>query len=55
MEGARKISPLQVRFPPELKDWLKAQALQNRRSLNSEIVALLEQTRANAPVMNRVQ
>lgn len=47
MEGARKISPLQVRFPPELKEWLKAQAINNRRSLNSEIVALLEQSRAN--------
>jgi len=55
MEGARKISPLQVRFPPELKEWLKAQALQNRRSLNSEIVALLERTRADRPGVNSVQ
>lgn len=47
MEGARQISPLQVRFPPELKEWLKAQAVTNRRSLNSEIVALLEQARAS--------
>jgi len=50
MQGARKISPLQVRFPPELKEWLKDQAQQNRRSVNSEIVALLERTRASMPV-----
>jgi predicted HicB family RNase H-like nuclease len=55
MEGARKISPLQVRFPPELKEWLKAQALQNRRSLNSEIVTLLEQVRASVEASTGVQ
>lgn len=46
MDGARKIPPLQVRCPPELREWLKAQAAQNRRSLNSEIVARLELSRA---------
>lgn len=53
MEGARKISPLQVRFPPELKEWLKAQAVNNRRSLNSEIIALLELGRANVSAERR--
>jgi predicted HicB family RNase H-like nuclease len=46
MDGARKIAPLQVRCPPELREWLKAQAAENRRSLNSEIVARLEASRA---------
>jgi hypothetical protein len=41
MEGARNITPLQVRCPPELREWLKACAVQNHRSLNSEIVTLL--------------
>lgn len=45
MEGARQISPLQVRLPLELREWLKAEAERNRRSLNSEIVARLEASR----------
>jgi predicted HicB family RNase H-like nuclease len=45
MEGARKISPLQVRCPPELHQFLKEQAKLNRRPLNSEIVARLEMSR----------
>jgi hypothetical protein len=35
-----------LRLPPELKTWLEAQAKANRRSLNSEIVYRLEQSRA---------
>jgi predicted HicB family RNase H-like nuclease len=50
MEGARKISPMQVRLPPELKEWLKVEAAKNRRSLNSEIVARLEATKNIEPV-----
>lgn len=46
MEGARKISPLQVRMPPELREWLKSEAAKNHRSLNSEIVARLETSKA---------
>ena len=42
MQGARNITPLQVRCPPELREWLKVSAAQNHRSLNSEIVAMLE-------------
>ncbi len=42
MEGARGINPLQIRLPHELREWLKAEAERNRRSLNSEIVARLE-------------
>ena len=34
-----------LRLPPELKAWLEAQAKVNRRSLNSEIVFRLEQSR----------
>jgi predicted HicB family RNase H-like nuclease len=46
MEGARKISPLQVRMPPELREWLKSEAARNHRSLNSEVVARLEASKA---------
>jgi len=45
MEGARQISPLQVRLPLELREWLKAEAARNHRSLNSEIVMRLQASR----------
>lgn len=37
--------PLGVRLPDELKQWLKHQAVDNRRSLNAEIVMRLEESR----------
>jgi hypothetical protein len=40
-----EIAPFGVRMPPELKDWLKQRAERNRRSANSEILALMEQAR----------
>lgn len=38
----RKISPVAVRLPPEFRARLSELAAQNRRSMNSEIVVLLE-------------
>ncbi|KAF3999172.1 Arc family DNA-binding protein [Glaciimonas immobilis] len=46
MEGARKIPTLQVRLPEQLKVWLKHKSVDNRRSLNSEVVTRLEESRA---------
>lgn len=37
--------PLGVRLPDELKQWLKHQAVDNRRSLNAEIIVRLEASR----------
>lgn len=37
--------PLGVRMPDELKLWLKHQAIDNRRSLNGEILVRLEESR----------
>jgi hypothetical protein len=34
-------TPTALRMPPDLKEWIKALAQANRRSLNSEIVTLL--------------
>ena len=34
-----------VRLPEPLKEWLKAQAIHNRRSQNAEIVFRLEQAK----------
>lgn len=43
----REIKPLGVRMPEELKQWLKDQAEKNMRSLNSELVIRLQESRAN--------
>lgn len=34
-----------IRLPNELRDWLKHQAIDNRRTLGNEIVFRLEQSR----------
>jgi hypothetical protein len=43
-------SDLQVRFrlPEDLKEWLRKQAEQNVRSMNGEVVALLNAARRSA-------
>lgn len=38
-------TPLVVRMPDELRLWLKQQAVDNRRSLNSEVLFRLEESR----------
>jgi hypothetical protein len=45
MQGNGKLAPSPIRLPQDLKDWLKHQAINNRRSLNSEVVARLEDSR----------
>lgn len=45
MKGAGLLKPSPVRLPQELKDWLKHQAIDNRRSFNGEVVARLEDSR----------
>lgn len=45
MQGNKTIAPSPVRIPAELKQWLKHKAVDNFRSLNSEIIARLEQSR----------
>lgn len=36
-----QIMPTPVRLPPDLKEWVKASAHANRRSVNAEIITLL--------------
>lgn len=45
MQGAREMKPLGVRIPDELRQWLKHQAVDNRRSLNAEILVRLDESR----------
>ena len=40
---ARSDEQTNLRFPKELKDWLRQQAVDNKRSLNSEVIVLLQQ------------
>lgn len=46
MQGASKLSPVQVRLPEDLKKWLKHKAVDNLRSLNSELVTRLQESKA---------
>jgi hypothetical protein len=41
----KQIAPTPVRLPSELKEWIKARAEINLRSLNAEIIALLIRAR----------
>ncbi|MBS9779917.1 MAG: Arc family DNA-binding protein [Moraxellaceae bacterium] len=41
----RNINPFGLRIPKELKTWLQQQAKLNKRSLNSEILIRLEQSK----------
>lgn len=45
MEGARSAPQFSLRMYRELKDWLAHKAIDNHRSLNSEIIARLEESR----------
>lgn len=43
-----EVSRTQVRIPTDLMDWLKEQAKQQNRSMNSQLVELLAQVRRKA-------
>jgi len=40
------ITPFGLRLPPELKQWLSGKAQTNHRSMNSELIYRLEESRA---------
>lgn len=40
---SRAIAPFGLRMPPALKAWVTERAARNRRSLNAEIVRILEE------------
>lgn len=41
----RDVTSLWLRVPPEVHAWVKKEAVNNRRSVNSEILVCLEETR----------
>lgn len=45
VDVARRIVPTQIRMPDELILWLKHRAVDNYRSMNSEVVARLQESR----------
>ncbi|WP_367280635.1 Arc family DNA-binding protein [Pseudomonas sp.] len=44
----RDLSRTQIRFPCELMEWLKQQAREQNRSMNSQLVEIVEQARVKA-------
>lgn len=56
MESNRSMeAQVKVRLPAELKTWLQHQALDNRRTLNSEVVLRLEQSQARQTTQGETQ
>lgn len=45
---SNKSPPFTVRMPEKLRKWLEEQAKKNYRSLNSELVARLEESKKEA-------
>ena len=43
--SANQVHPLPLRMPPDLKEWVRCLAFANDRSLNAEIVAILQQAK----------
>lgn len=43
--SAQSIAPFGLRLPPDLKEWIAREARANRRSMNSEILLRLEESR----------
>ena len=55
MQGNGKLAPSPIRLPQDLKDWLKHQAINNRRSFNSEVISRLEESRNPATAAHVLQ
>lgn len=45
MGNSALIAPFGLRMPPALKEWIAAKAEENERSLNSEIVQRLKESK----------
>lgn len=43
--SANQQNPTPLRMPPDLKEWIKAMAAADRRSVNAAIVMLLERAK----------
>jgi hypothetical protein len=54
MRASAQSAPFGLRMPSDLKEWVQKQAEQNRRSLTSEIVVRLEQSRKQEEKQNAV-
>lgn len=46
MEKVRDISGVGIRMQPDLKAWIKAEAKKNCRTMNNEVVFILEKEKA---------
>lgn len=46
MQLVKNINPVGLRLQPDLREWLRQAAKQNQRSMNNEIVFILENEKA---------
>lgn len=46
MQETRKVAPLPLRLPQELKAWIRDQAVSNHRSMTGEVIKRIEESRA---------
>lgn len=55
MAGERVFPQFPIRWTPDIRDAIKAQAARNRRSMNAEILAILEDGLGRAPAPAQLQ
>jgi hypothetical protein len=48
MENRKPASPLLVRFPPDLKEWLASYAEENSRTMTGQLIEMLKKERRQA-------
>lgn len=53
MQGNKNVAPSPIRLPEDLKVWLKHRAIDNRRSMNSEVTFRLEDSRRREEAANK--
>ena len=51
----RQIAPIGIRIPDDLKVWLKSVAEESRRSINSQVIVILEAARRQAASQSEAQ
>ncbi|HFO2534986.1 TPA: Arc family DNA-binding protein [Yersinia enterocolitica] len=54
MKGMRTIAPMGVRIPDDMKEKIQERAKKNGRSMNSEIIMLLEHALTREAIMDRL-
>lgn len=51
----RQTAPIGIRIPDDLKQWLKSVAEESRRSINGQVIVILEAARRQAASQSEVR